>query len=241
MGTNPKDARRRTGERLHNAIARDLGVAIVSGQHSPGAVLMTEIEFSERLSVSRSAYREAVRMLAAKGLVESRPRTGTRVLPMGRWNMLDPEVLAWIFEAEPSLEIINGLFELRMIVEPSAAALAAVRRTPEQLERMRAALKAMEKLTLNSEKGQAADRDFHQTVLEATQNPPLISLASTIGAGVRWTTRYKERKAMLPPDPMPMHWAVFDAIETGDGPRARAATEALVAHAMAQTEEARGV
>jgi DNA-binding FadR family transcriptional regulator len=229
---------RRPGERLNEAIARDLGVAIVSGRVRPGEVLGNELEFSGRLNVSRSAYREAVRMLAAKGLVESRPRTGTRVTPTTRWNLLDPEVLAWFFEAEPSAAIVQGLFELRLIVEPAAAALAAERRTPEQLERMRDALGRMELRTLQTEDGRIADRDFHQAVLEATANPPLISLASTIGAGVRWTTRYKQRKEKLPPDPMPEHWAVFAAVEAGDTEEARRAMTVLVQHALAQTQEA---
>ncbi len=225
-------------QRLHGAIARDLGVAIVSGGHRPGEILSNEIEFSERLEVSRSAYREAIRMLAAKGLVESRPRTGTRVTPISRWNLLDPDVLAWFFESEPSETLVNGLFELRMIVEPAAAALAAERRTPDQLARMRAALEEMERLTLKTAAGQAADREFHQTVLEATHNPPLASLSSTIGAGVRWTTLYKQRKRKLPSDPMPEHWAVFKAIEAQDVERARATMAYLVEDALAQTRSA---
>lgn len=226
--------------RLHGAIARDLGIAIVSGQRPPGDVLANEIEFSEQLQVSRSAYREAIRILAAKGLVESRPRTGTRVLPMERWNLLDPDVLAWFFESEPSRSMVDGLFELRLIVEPAAAALAAVRRTTQQLGQMRQALNDMERLTLKTEAGQSADRDFHQTLLIATGNPPLISLASTIGAGVRWTTHYKQRKRKLPPDPMPEHWRVYDAVAAGDADEARAAMEALVNHALAQTSGAMG-
>lgn len=226
--------------RLHGAIARDLGIAIVSGQRPPGDILANEIEFSEQLQVSRSAYREAIRILAAKGLVESRPRTGTRVLPMERWNLLDPDVLAWFFESEPSRSMVDGLFELRLIVEPAAAALAAVRRTTQQLGQMRQALNDMERLTLKTEAGQSADRDFHQTLLIATGNPPLISLASTIGAGVRWTTHYKQRKRKLPPDPMPEHWRVYDAVAAGDADEARAAMEALVNHALAQTSGAMG-
>ena len=221
-------------ERLHGAIARDLGIAIVSGAHQPGAVLANEIEFSERLNVSRSAYREAVRILSAKGLVESRPRTGTRVLPMARWNLLDSDVLGWLFESEPSPAIIDGLFELRMIVEPAAAALAATRRSAEDLDLMRQSLETMERMTLKTDEGQSADRDFHQAVLEATRNPPLISLASTIGAGVRWTTHYKQRKLRLPPDPMPEHWAVFTAIEASDADAARHAMEVLVDRALEQ-------
>lgn len=228
----------RAGERLHGAIARDLGIAIVSGRYQPGDVLTNEIEFSEQLDVSRSAYREAVRTLAAKGLVTSRPRTGTRVMPQARWNLLDPDVLAWVFESEPSLELVNGLFELRGIIEPAAAALAAKRRTSEQLERMRESLNTMERRTLKSDEGQAADRDFHQTILEATANPPLISLASTIGAGVRWTTFFKQKRRRLPKDPMPEHWAVFEAIAAGDPEQARAAMALLVDNALRQTEQA---
>lgn len=225
-------------ERLHGAIARNLGVAIVSGVHQPGDILGNEIELSEQLSVSRSAYREAIRILAAKGLVESKPRTGTRVLTMDRWNLLDSDVLSWFFASEPSPAIVNGLFELRMIVEPAAAALAAVRRSDDQLSEMRTALESMERMTLKTDAGQAADRDFHQAILTATGNPPLISLASTIGAGVRWTTLYKQRKRRLPPDPMPEHWAVFEAIAAGDAEAARSTMSALVAHALEQTESA---
>lgn len=225
-------------ERLHGAIARDLGVAIVSGEHPPGHILSNEIDFSEQLAVSRSAYREAVRTLAAKGLVESRPRTGTRVLPVARWNLLDPDVLAWLFESEPSEIIVNGLFELRLIVEPAAASLAALRRTDEDIAQMRAALETMEQKTLRTDEGRSADRDFHQAILAATRNPPLISLASTIGAGVRFTTLYKQRKRKLPRDPMPDHWAVFFAIESGDGEAARSAMETLVTTALAQTSRA---
>lgn len=233
--------RRKAGkERLHGSIANQLGVAITSGRHKPGDILSNEIEFSERLKVSRGAYREAVRILAAKGLVESRPRVGTRVTEMTRWNLLDPDVLAWFFETEPAREVVEGLFELRMIVEPAAAALAAERRTDAQLEVMRAALKDMERHTLKTQAGQAADRDFHQVMLAATGNPPLASLGATIGAGVRWTTFYKGRKRKLPADPMPEHWAVFNAIAARDPANAREAMQVLVANALAQTAEALG-
>ena len=107
--------------RIHGSIAHELGVAIVTGGYSPGDVLPGEVEFSEQLKVSRSAYREAVRILAAKGLVESRPKAGTRVSDRARWNLLDPDVLAWTFEGEPGEGHIRDLFELRRIVEPAAS------------------------------------------------------------------------------------------------------------------------
>src|SRR3569832_901286 len=126
--------------RIHGSIAHELGVAIVTGRRLPGATLPGEVEFSEQLQVSRSAYREAVRILAAKGLGESRPKAGTRVSERSRWNLLDPDVLAWTFEGEPSDEFIRDLFELRMIVEPAAAELAARRRDAGDLARMGHAL-----------------------------------------------------------------------------------------------------
>ena len=90
--------------------------------------------------MSRSAYREAVQVLSAKGLVESRPKTGTRVLPRNRWNLLDPDVLAWAFSGEPDIHFVRSLFELRAIVEPAAARLAAERRDKVDLKEMRDAL-----------------------------------------------------------------------------------------------------
>jgi DNA-binding FadR family transcriptional regulator len=221
--------------RIHGSIARTLGVAIVSGQYQPGDILNNEIDSSEQLQVSRSAYREAIRILSAKGLVESRPKTGTRVTERTRWSLLDPEVLAWFFESEPSEEFLKGLYELRMIVEPAAAALAAERRDDGQLERMRKALIQMESQTLATEAGQAADRDFHDTVLEATGNAPLFTLSSSIGAAVRWTTIFKQRKRELPRDPMPDHWKVFDAIAAGRPDQARIAMERLVGLALEDT------
>lgn len=224
--------------RIHGSIARNLGVAIVSGQYQPGDILNNEIDSSEQLQVSRSAYREAIRILAAKGLVESRPKTGTRVTERSRWSLLDPEVLAWFFASEPSEEFLKGLYELRMIVEPAAAALAAERRDDGQLERMRKALIQMESQTLATEAGQAADRDFHDTVLEATANAPLFTLSSSIGAAVRWTTIFKQRKRELPRDPMPDHWKVFDAIAAGRPDQARQAMERLVGLALEDTRAA---
>jgi len=223
-------------ERLHAAIARKLGVAIVSGVFQPGDILDNEVDSSEQLHVSRTAYREAVRMLAAKGLVESRPKTGTRVSPKRRWNLLDPDVLAWFFEAgKPSPDFIRDLFELRMVVEPAAAALAAERRTTEDLGRMRRALSDMERHGLATMEGQIADREFHDAVIEATYNAPLISLASSIGAAVRWTTIFKQRRRKLPRDPMPEHWSVFDTIAAGGPEAAREAMRELVSLALEDT------
>ncbi|GAA3254287.1 hypothetical protein GCM10020258_11920 [Sphingomonas yabuuchiae] len=94
-----------------------------------------------------------MQVLSAKGLVESRPKTGTRVLPRSRWNLLDPDVLAWAFSGEPDIHFVRSLFELRAIVEPAAARLAAERRDKTDLKDMRDALGAMRRHTLATDAG----------------------------------------------------------------------------------------
>ena len=221
---------------IHGAIAHELGVAIVTGRYSPGETLPGEVEFSEQLKVSRSAYREAIRILAAKGLVHSRPKAGTRVSEQGYWNLLDPDVLAWAFEGEPTDAFIRDLFELRMIVEPAAAELAARRRDGEDLARMGYALEEMARHGLSTPEGQAADQLFHQTLLRSTRNAPLFSLSSTIEAAVGWTTIFKQRKGKLPRDPLPEHRALFAAIADANPERARSAMTDLLDLALLDTE-----
>lgn len=236
-GSSPR-APRPTGRRLRGAIAHKLGTAILAGDYAPGDTLSGEVAFAEALDVSRSAYREAVQVLTAKGLVESRPKTGTRVLPRHRWNLLDPDVLAWAFAGEPDPELIRGLFELRGIIEPAAARFAAERRDGQDLRRIGEALDAMTHHTLATEAGRAADRDFHHAILRATRNDALVVLSASIGAAVGWTTQYKQRVRALPRDPVPDHVRVHEAIMAGDAAAADAAMRKLVELALADTRDA---
>ncbi len=221
--------------RIHGTIARDLGIKIVLGHLDEGHVLDGEIAASERLQVSRTAYREALRMLSAKGLVESRPKTGTRVSSRLSWHLLDPDVLSWIFEFEPDEELLASLFELRRIVEPEAAALAATRRSVEQLAAMAAGLQGMAEHSLATEAGRLADQNFHAALLDATGNPFLVSLTKGVGAAVAWTTVFKQRKTPLRRDPLPDHQSVYDAIAAGDAVAARKAMARLVDLALLDT------
>lgn len=224
--------------RIHGTIARDIGIQILSGGYRPGDVLKGEIDASDKLHVSRTAYREAVRILAAKGLVESRPKTGTRVSPKDKWHLLDPDVLSWIFEFEPDEHLLASLFELRKIVEPEAAALAAQRRTDAHVADLRDALEGMEKHTLATAEGQSADRNFHTALLDASNNPFLVSLNSGIGAAVAWTTIFKQRNSPLQRDPLPDHRRVFEAVAAKDAEAARNAMAHLVEMAFLDTTRA---
>lgn len=214
--------------RVHGTVARQIGTEIVSGHLRPGHVLDGEVEASLRRKVSRNTYREAIRILIAKGLLTSRTRTGTRVTNTAEWHLLDPDVLAWMFSGTPRPELIHGVFELRTVVEPAAAALAATRRTQQHLEQMRHALDQMTEHTLEKPEGREADKAFHAGLLSSTGNPFMISLANGVTAAVDALTLYKQRLARITRDPVPDHWRVFDAIAARDGEAARDAMIRLI-------------
>ena len=218
--------------RLHSTIARDIGIGIAGGRLRPGETLAGEIEAADRLDVSRTAYREAIRILAAKGMVESRTKTGTRVSPRERWHLLDPELLGWFLETKPTEGFVRDLFELRMMVEPYAAALAATQHNASDLALMGEALETMGRLGLGSEEGRTADHAFHRQVLIATRNEMIAALASSVSAAVSWTTIFKARAQAVPRDPIEEHRAVLDAIRAVDEERALAAMGELVRLAL---------
>jgi DNA-binding FadR family transcriptional regulator len=225
--------------RLHGSIARKLGISIVSGDYKPGDLLDGEISSSEQFAVSRTAYREAVRILAAKGLVDARPKVGTRINPKSKWNLLDPDVLLWTFDSEPDPEVLNSLFELRNVVESAAAGFAATRRSAAHLKAMRLALRGMATHTLATEAGRQADLDFHATLLDATENPFIISLTSGVSAAISATTVFKSRKGALRRDPMPDHLRVFEAIAAKNPTKAVQAMSELIVLARMDTPVSR--
>jgi DNA-binding FadR family transcriptional regulator len=222
-----------TGLRIHQSLARRLGIAILSGEFAPGQSFGGEIEQSEAMGISRTAYREAMRILTAKGLLESRPKAGTHVTARRRWNLLDPDVLEWMFSGTPDERFIADLFELRGIIEPAAAALAAVRHDKADLARMDAGLDGMREHGLATAEGQAADQEFHTALLGATRNEALASLATSVAAAVRWTTRFKQARDKRPRNPLPEHEAVRAMIATGDPDRAETAMRRLLQLALA--------
>jgi DNA-binding FadR family transcriptional regulator len=224
------------GKRLKGSLAQQLALQILSGQLPAGHVFVNEVEYAEQLGISRATLREAFRILAAKGLVNSRPKAGTRVSPRRQWSLLDPDLLAWQFEARPSRKFLRDLFELRMLVEPGAAAMAATRRSQEEVDAMRGALEAMATHGLGKEAGRLADLNFHNIMLESTRNDMVIALASSIMAAIAWTTIYKQRKRALARDPIPDHRALFDAIADADPDEARSAMAELIRLAQADTE-----
>lgn len=233
---------------VHQQIADEIGSAIVCGERAVGSLLPKEKNARAEFGISRTAYREAVRLLIAKGLVESRPKVGTHVTHRRRWQVLDPDVLRWAFHSGPSLTFVQELFELRSILEPHAAELAARRRSIEQLALMGHALEEMARHGLASAQGRAADQRFHEEILIATGNQTLVALSASICAAIHWTTVLKHRSTRAPRDAIPDHRKLYAAIVASDADRAAAAAKELIQFALEDTrsslvadaEQARG-
>jgi DNA-binding FadR family transcriptional regulator len=217
---------------IRGRIAHELGVAIVSGRLPPGTPLLSEGRFSAERGVSRGAYREAIRILAAKGLVYNRVKSTTLVSERERWSMLDSDVLSWIFASDPDAAFVDSIFELRRMVEPFSAFLAAQRRTERDLARMGHALQEMERYGLRDPRGRAADQAFHIAVLAAARNEPLMTLANSIKAAVEWTTRFARDDRGQDRDPMPDHHAVYGALAASNPDEARLRMEMLIDNAL---------
>jgi DNA-binding FadR family transcriptional regulator len=224
----PAPGRAQRKLRVNGILARDIGIAIVSGRLRPGHVLDGEVEASAQWKVSRNTYREALRMLVAKGLISCRTRTGTRVTETSEWHLLDPDVLSWMFSDHPRPELIHGVFELRSVVEPAAAEMAAMRRRQPHLAAMRQALDDMARYTLEQPQGREADQAFHAALLAATGNPFMISLTNGVTAAVDALTQYKQRLNRITRDPVPDHWRVHDAVAAKNPEAARAAMLKLI-------------
>lgn len=221
----------RRSDAVHETVAREIGKAIVSGRLQPGDPLVAEERYSAETGTSRTAYREAIRLLAGKGLVYSRTKSGTRVTEQIYWSMLDVDVIGWIFETGVSDKFVQDFFELRMAVEPFAASLAAQRRTTQDIAAMGHALEEMRRLGLRNAEGRAEDRAFHNRVLLATRNASLISISASIAAVIDLTTQLAREERGAGRDPMPDHDRVFDAILQQDVERARETMHALILNA----------
>lgn len=220
--------KRFTTRNLHGRVAHDLGKRIVGGQYRPGDLLPPEAAVGQEMNVSRTALREAFKVLAAKGLIESRPKVGTRVRERKDWNMLDPDVLSWSFDAKPSARFLQALFEMRRVFEPSAAAMAAKRRTEAQLADIEAAYLSMERAALDTDEMLTTDLRFHLSILNATDNEFMISLGMMIETALIGSFSLSSSKPRAFTEALARHKAVYLGIRNSDPKRARFEMETLL-------------
>lgn len=221
---------------LHGKVAHMLGTRIMSGEYAPGALLPNEETLSIELGVSRTALREAIKVLASKGLIESRPKIGTRVRPQRVWNLLDPDILAWSLATRPVLEFIPKLLELREMVEPGAAALAARNHTPEQADALTAAFNAMDAAP-DLDAWNSADVRFHQTMMAATGNDLIASLGALIDLALSTSFDFTTKHIPAPRRGLPLHKVLLDRVLARDADGARDAALALLGDAKATVAE----
>jgi DNA-binding FadR family transcriptional regulator len=212
---------------LHGAVVHDIGVRILRGDLGPGDALPTEEELGEP-GVSRTVLREAVKVLAAKRLVESRPKTGTRVLPRSEWNLLDPDVLAWRLEASPDAQFFADLIELRRLIEPEASALAATRATEDEVSELERMLARMEASVEDSDAYLEPDLRFHAIILEGCHNELLEQMGKVLRGVFRALfVRVSEARATRA-RALPLHAAIVEAIRAHDPDAAERATRVLI-------------
>lgn len=212
---------------LCGQVTHELGQRIVAGDFEAGKALPTESELSSQFNVSRTALREAVKILTAKGLMESRPRTGTRVRPRSDWHLVDPDVIAWHCAATPSADFLCDLFEIRLIVEPNAAALAAERRTDADIRDIEQGLAEMSQALGNGGDMVEPNVRFHMAILEAAANPFLGTLAALMAPAFSHMVRivWENDPASFS---VSAHQLVLDALIAGRGGTARRSMQSLM-------------
>jgi DNA-binding FadR family transcriptional regulator len=213
-----------------------LGRAIVTGRFDREA-FPTEAELAKQHGVSRSVTREAVKMLTAKGLLSARPRQGTIVQPTSSWNLFDPDVLRWLLERQFSVELLKQFNQLRVAIEPEAAALAARFAGEEDIARINDGLLRMEAADRGDDDTLEADIIFHVSILRASRNPFYAQFRDMVGTALRtsilFTNRIKGRSANVAD-----HAAVRDAIVAKDPDGARLAMHRLIADVLDLIDEA---
>ena len=165
---------------FHSQVIWTLGVSIVGGHYPEGAILPGDAELQKLQGVSRTVVREALKTLAAKGLIEARTRVGTRVRPRQDWNLFDADVLAWHFEAGADMEFLGSLAEMRLAIEPEAAAHAALRRSPKQVETLLDWADRMSDPANTAESFARFDLEFHRAVADASGNPFMRSISALV-------------------------------------------------------------
>lgn len=224
------------GRNLTYSMLDTLGRAIVTGRYER-VPFPTEAELAREHAVSRSVTREAVKMLTAKGLLTARPRKGTTVQPASHWNLFDTDVLRWLLERKFSLELLRQFTELRIAIEPAAAALAARAADEDRVTRIEAGYERMAAAEAGHDDPLEADIAFHIAILEASANPFYVQfrdvVTTALRTSIRFTNRFKGRTASLP-----QHHEVLSAIAERNADRAHDAMTALISDVMALIADA---
>ena len=231
---------------LTQQLVHELGKQILQGKYSIGNKLPSEAELCLQYDISRTATREAVKMLTAKGLISSRPRQGIKVLDSKHWNLFDVEVLNWILIGKPDLYMLRHFLQLRLSIEPEAAYLAAQYASADDIKEIEDALARMKDAEDGYDDTLEADIEFHKSVLAASNNPFFIQLKTFIETALKVNLRFTNRFKAITIDEYKAHFDIFDNIAKRNPQAAHDAslytqkiTLALVDDAIADMEKAK--
>jgi GntR family transcriptional regulator, galactonate operon transcriptional repressor len=217
--------RRRT---LPEMVVEQLGQRIVRGDFTQNGGLPTEPKLSAELGISRNVLREAIKVLASKGLIEVRPKTGTRVRTPDKWNMLDPDVVGWFSLDAKDLRSAHDFVEFRRVIEPQASYLAALRATDEDIARIKAAFDALYACIGQPDKVPQVDIIFHRSIYDASHNIVLRHLGSLIVPMMHNQVAITTQHPGSFEKGLPLHRKVTEAIARRDPKKAESYSRQLV-------------
>lgn len=215
-----------------------LGQDICSGKYQPGQILPSESELCERFSFSRIVIREAIKSLAAKGMLEVRRKVGTLVLGPAQWNLFDADIIAWrTLAAGDDRQMSQDLMELRRIVEPAAARFSAMRASDEELRGIRAAFEQMVRAVAGESDYVAADLAFHSAIFESCGNQFILQMRNALAGVLRRGFEIVSQKPGGPAGSLSMHQALCERVVARDGEGAERAAFALIELATADLQD----
>ena len=221
------------GLNLTQQVADTLGSAIIRGRYNSENPVPSEAVLCDEMQVSRSAAREAVKSLAAKGLITSRARQGIRILPETEWNLFDADVLRWIRDSNPSLELLKEFTELRVAVEPEAAKLAAQRQNTKKIAKIAEALDRMKNAETGLDDPLESDIAFHLSILDASENRFFMQLGRIIDTTLRVSIRFTNMRTGVQAANYAEHKKIYDEIVNNHADQASANAKQLMDSALA--------
>ena len=217
---------------LTRSIAQQLGVAIVTGEYSAAEPFPVEAALCQKFGASRTALREAIKMLTAKGLLSARPRQGTRVELEQNWNLLDPDVLRWMLARQFSLPLLAEFTEIRLAIEPVAASMAAQHAEPAAIGKIDAAMERMRAADRGEDDPLESDIAFHLSILQASGNRFYVELSDFIETALRFSIRFTNRYKGVQLADVGEHYAILEAICAGAPEAAQTASRNLIAKVL---------
>ncbi len=218
--------------KLYKYVVEEIGQQIIRGYYKIGDILPTEDRLSAEMQVSRGVLREAIQVLAQKGLLQTRPRIGSQILPRKNWNLFDPDVLVWRLQIEDKTTFLKDITEVRRLIESEAAKQAARRATEVELAEIKTVINQLQEM-LNDQSHYdydaylSLDIRFHAMILEASHNDLLAQIGRTIRDAVHQARRIDTSDMGIQKESLPYHATMSESIENKDPDAAYNASQAM--------------